>query len=368
MKLMTKDLEKKFKDYPLHSQEDQGGDAKVVAKYFNPLGDQTWYILEGEKLADGDWEFFGYCCLNYDEFGTVYLSDLENIKLPFGMSIERDNYLREGISLYEVLKIEKREIPEHLKPTEKVNIITHNEEEESITYKIYQIKNDSDEAIRYMFTDFRTLQRLNLCIDGNNYEKVYEGKVKPVTENHIYILDDLYKTFNINHPSDYRARSLSVSDIVVLNKQGKESAYFCDSFGWKELGQYSQKHGIEKLCVRELAKGIYINGEKYALYFDSEEAGGDFLKWHNFYASSVDDPQKTCLLQVVKDQFSNLDTFSIKNMSNTEKYREWTDLYTVMPSKEERDSIKKILKEWTDEMVSKENENGKEEEEEEEEM
>ena len=49
MLLMTKELEKKFEEYPLYSQEDKGFDSDVVVKYFNPCGTGTWLITEGEN-------------------------------------------------------------------------------------------------------------------------------------------------------------------------------------------------------------------------------------------------------------------------------------------------------------------------------
>ena len=53
MKLMTKELEKKFEKYPLYSQEGKCDDAEVVVAYFNPCGAGTWLITEGEKQDDG---------------------------------------------------------------------------------------------------------------------------------------------------------------------------------------------------------------------------------------------------------------------------------------------------------------------------
>lgn len=117
MKLITKELEKKFKKYPLYSQDGLGGDAKVIAKFFNPVGAGTWLITEGNKLDNGDYEMYGYCHLGDDfnaEFGYVMLSDLENIKLPLGMSIERDLYLKEGQTLIDVMKSNEMSIPDYL--------------------------------------------------------------------------------------------------------------------------------------------------------------------------------------------------------------------------------------------------------------
>lgn len=106
MKLITKKLEEKFKKYPLGSQDGLGKNTKVLVKYFNPAGAGTWLITEGNKLKNGDYEMFGYCHLGDDEnaeFGYVLLSELENIKLPFGLSIERDLYMQ-NCNIVDVMK------------------------------------------------------------------------------------------------------------------------------------------------------------------------------------------------------------------------------------------------------------------------
>lgn len=93
MMLMTKELAKEFDNYRLGSQEDKGMDAKVVVKYFNPCGAGTWLITEGEQQDNGDWLLFGYCYLFEWEWGYVMLSELESVRLPFGLRIERELYV-----------------------------------------------------------------------------------------------------------------------------------------------------------------------------------------------------------------------------------------------------------------------------------
>lgn len=90
MKLLTKEVEQKLEAAPLYSKEGQMENAEVVVKFFNPVGAGTWLITEGEKQANGDWLLFGYCHITEWEWGYVYLSELENVRLPFGMKIERD--------------------------------------------------------------------------------------------------------------------------------------------------------------------------------------------------------------------------------------------------------------------------------------
>lgn len=118
MKLLTNELKNKFEKYPLGSQDGKLGNAEVIAKFFNPTGVGTWYITEGQILENGDCEMFGYCHLGDDEmaeFGTVMLSELENIQLPLGMSIERDLYIKDGIDLVQALKRDGISVPEYIK-------------------------------------------------------------------------------------------------------------------------------------------------------------------------------------------------------------------------------------------------------------
>ena len=117
MKLMTKELEKEFEKYPLGSQDGLLGQAKVIAKFFNPMGVGTWFITEAEKQENGDYEMFGYCHLGDDElaeFGYVMLSELQAIKGPLGMGIERDLYLSKDCTLIEAIKQTSMQVPDYL--------------------------------------------------------------------------------------------------------------------------------------------------------------------------------------------------------------------------------------------------------------
>ena len=100
--LMTTELEKTLGEYPIGSQDGKGMNAHVIVKYFNPCGAGTWLITEGEKQENGDWLLFGYCHIFEWEWGYVYLSELENIRLPFGLVIERDLYSK-GVTVQDYI-------------------------------------------------------------------------------------------------------------------------------------------------------------------------------------------------------------------------------------------------------------------------
>ena len=132
MNLMTKELEKLFEKYPLGSQDGLGGQAKAIVKYFNPVGVGTWFITEGNKLDNGDYEMFGYCHLGDDEYaelGYVMLSELEKLNLPFGLKIERDLYLSKDCTLVDAIREVGITPPEYM--------LKDNKEEKDITDEIF---------------------------------------------------------------------------------------------------------------------------------------------------------------------------------------------------------------------------------------
>ena len=92
MKLITKEIEKRLIAQPLYSTDGQGEQTNVIVKYFNPCGSGTWLITEGERQEDGDWLLYGLCHIYDWEWGYVLLSELEAIRLPMNLRIERDLY------------------------------------------------------------------------------------------------------------------------------------------------------------------------------------------------------------------------------------------------------------------------------------
>lgn len=72
----------------LYSQE-SNKDPTVYMKLFTPWTNWTWYITEGEE-RDGDYLMFGYVIGQEKEWGYGSLSELESVKGPFGLKIERD--------------------------------------------------------------------------------------------------------------------------------------------------------------------------------------------------------------------------------------------------------------------------------------
>ncbi|MCB9994643.1 MAG: DUF2958 domain-containing protein [Hyphomicrobiaceae bacterium] len=65
----------------------RGADHVPVVKFFNPFGEGVWLATELDE--DGD-VMFGLADIGCPELGSWSFSELESIRLPFGMGIERD--------------------------------------------------------------------------------------------------------------------------------------------------------------------------------------------------------------------------------------------------------------------------------------
>ena len=108
-------------------------------------------------------------------------------------------------------------------------------------YLVMQLHQDADPALR--FAAMRYLNKQNIAPSIENYEILYRGNLPegkrsvPQAE----LLEQLYQKFNCARPLDYHGHSLSVSDVIMLNQDGKISAHYVDSIGFKELPGFLDK-------------------------------------------------------------------------------------------------------------------------------
>lgn len=119
--------------------------------------------------------------------------------------------------------------------------------------KIYQIDMDRDEN-RVKFSRFEMLKMLQGSnkVNSEIYDLVYASDVDCKN------LEEVYATFNLTHPEDFRGHSLSVSDIVEVT-EGKSVAngfYFCDSIGFRKVDFDSSKCKISDFYNKKLDSKI----------------------------------------------------------------------------------------------------------------
>jgi hypothetical protein len=92
VKLLTDELRARLP--ALYSQESEA-EPVVYAKFFLPGTGWTWYVTEGSQ-QDDDFLFFGFVVGLEREFGYFLLSELESVRTPLGLAVERDRTFHEG--------------------------------------------------------------------------------------------------------------------------------------------------------------------------------------------------------------------------------------------------------------------------------
>jgi hypothetical protein len=86
MQLLTTELRASLP--PLGGQRG-ASDPIAHVEFFTPDAGWTWYATEGSPEGD-DFIFYGYVVGLEAEWGTFSLSELESVRGPFGLSVERD--------------------------------------------------------------------------------------------------------------------------------------------------------------------------------------------------------------------------------------------------------------------------------------
>ncbi len=84
MNLLTEEIRKRLP--PLYAQE--GSKAIVHVKFFTPDSSWTWYVTQ----FDGEDIFFGLVDGFEKELGYFSLCELQSVRGPLGLPIERDLY------------------------------------------------------------------------------------------------------------------------------------------------------------------------------------------------------------------------------------------------------------------------------------
>lgn len=133
------------------------------------------------------------------------------------------------------------------------------------SFAIYMLR-DTEETrdIRYLGSD--QLEAMHIPVDKANYEFKYAGSLFDISGTVSQKLEQIYELCNLNHPSDYDARSLSVSDIIALKQNGAVSYYYVDSAGFRDLPQFDgnplKAAELSMEDDADMIDGVINNGKK----------------------------------------------------------------------------------------------------------
>ncbi|MCD8089506.1 MAG: YodL domain-containing protein [Clostridiales bacterium] len=144
------------------------------------------------------------------------------------------------------------------------------------SFSVYQLKS-GDETRYHRYISYEDLQKSGLSVDNSNYNLAYKAPIEPKTS-----LENIFLLLNIELPEDFKGHSLSVSDIIVLHKDGQDKAYYVDSVGFKEVPEFLHQQEISKEAKKNentekssIHFGLLGNG--ITVYDISREKDNDYL-------------------------------------------------------------------------------------------
>ncbi|MCB6731234.1 MULTISPECIES: JAB domain-containing protein [Blautia] len=120
-------------------------------------------------------------------------------------------------------------------------------------YAIYHV-DEGTPGKQHLFMNMAMAKEDGITIDAANYKCVYSGRLHENEK-----MDDLYAVFNDNPPADYKAHSMSVSDVIITNRGGDMQAYYVDRFGFAELPEFAAQREKILDIVPEIENVDYEN-------------------------------------------------------------------------------------------------------------
>lgn len=120
-------------------------------------------------------------------------------------------------------------------------------------YAIYHV-DEGTPGKQHLFMNMAMVKENGITIDAANYKCVYSGRLHENEK-----MDDLYAVFNDNPPADYKAHSMSVSDVIITNRGGDMQAYYVDRFGFAELPEFAAQREKILDIVPEIENVDYEN-------------------------------------------------------------------------------------------------------------
>lgn len=264
--------------------------------------DQATREVQAESVAFAVCQYFG---LDTSGFSFGYIADwgtgrdMKELKASLETIRATANELINEIEFHFAELQKQREQTNQQEAPTPEQVKAQNEkapEPEQPTFTIYQLKR-GEELRAYRFEPYERLQAAGLSVDPANYEQIYTAPLEPGMT-----LGDIDVKFNLNHPADFTGHSLSVSDVVVLHQDGKDTAHYYDSIGFQDVPEFLQ----EREAVQE-QEAVYQIGDNY-LSIQTCESGYDYTLYDRTFqpgdGGQLDNPALT--FEAAKDEIAAL--------------------------------------------------------------
>ena len=99
-------------------------------------------------------------------------------------------------------------------------------------FEIFQLRQEENNR-KLAFVPLKYLRERKISIQRKRYDLVYSANMDQLES-----LDVLYFKFNVDQPADFTGHSLSISDVVVLQKDGISHAFYVDDKGFTEVPEF----------------------------------------------------------------------------------------------------------------------------------
>ena len=150
-------------------------------------------------------------------------------------------------------------------------------------FAVYQLKNIPENR-QIRFRPYSTLQEKGIQIQYKDYTQVYLAQMQPGDEP-----EQIRRRFNKKLPRTFHGHSISVSDVLVLNKDGVVTSYYVEKDGFTVIAGFIQKGSSGALVSIDTAD-FHIEGKEGSWHaFDSITIDGRqfFLMEHETYGKEV---------------------------------------------------------------------------------
>ena len=150
-------------------------------------------------------------------------------------------------------------------------------------FAVYQLKNIPENR-QIRFRPYSALQEKGIQIQYKDYEQVYLARIQPEDGP-----EQIRKRFNEKLPKTFHGHSISVSDVLVLNKEGVVTSYYVEKDGFTIIAGFIRL-GSSGTLVSLDTTDFHIEGKEGKwLAFDSIIIDGRqfFLMEHETYGKEV---------------------------------------------------------------------------------
>ena len=150
-------------------------------------------------------------------------------------------------------------------------------------FAVYQLKNIPENR-QIRFRPYSALQEKGIQIQYEDYEQVYLARMQPEDEP-----GEIRKRFNEKLPRTFHGHSISVSDVLVLNKGGVVTSYYVEKDGFTVIAGFIRISSSGTLVSLDTTD-FHIKGKEGKwLAFDSIMIEGRqfFLMEHETYGKDA---------------------------------------------------------------------------------